>query len=329
MERSKKPSAIPVSPTIPTPQVSISQDNSRLIASLPTGESIEVLLFGATVISWKSAQGEDNLFLSSKAHLDGSKAVRGGIPLVFPVFGPPPPNHPTSGLPQHGFARASKWEYLGKSSSESSTLPNNSGDSSVKLDFGLSDTMLSNIPSGWKNYQFCITYSVTLSTEDLETSLVIRNTGDKVFDFQTLFHSYLAVDVSASLGDRLEGDISQVSITGLESISYVDKVGGATQSAASKAPITISSEVDRVYSPPVSQTVTVTENKKPRYEITRDELDDVVIWNPWENKAGGMADFGPADGWKRMVCVETGSVSGWNTLEAGDSWEGGQRIRRC
>ena len=85
MERSKKPSAIPVSPTIPTPQVSVSQDQSRVSATLPTGESVEVLLHGATVISWKSARGKDNLFLSSKAHLDGSKPVRGGIPLVFPV----------------------------------------------------------------------------------------------------------------------------------------------------------------------------------------------------------------------------------------------------
>ncbi len=93
MERSKKPSAIPVSPTIPTPQVSISQDNARVTASLPTGESVEVLLYGATVISWKSAKGKDNLFLSSKAHLDGSKPVRGGIPLVFPVS--PEPHSPS------------------------------------------------------------------------------------------------------------------------------------------------------------------------------------------------------------------------------------------
>ena len=86
MDRPKKPSAIPVSPTIPTPNVSISQDNARVTASLPTGESVEVLLYGATVISWK-CKGKENLFLSSKAHLDGSKAVRGGIPLVFPVSG--------------------------------------------------------------------------------------------------------------------------------------------------------------------------------------------------------------------------------------------------
>ena len=85
MERSKKPAAIPVSPTLPTPQVTTSQDSSRVTAALPTGESVEILLHGATVISWKSANGRENMFLSSKASLDGSKAVRGGIPVIFPV----------------------------------------------------------------------------------------------------------------------------------------------------------------------------------------------------------------------------------------------------
>lgn len=91
MERAKKPSAIPVSPIAPAPQVVISEDNSRVKASLPSGEEVEVLLFGATVISWKSANGTENLFLSDKAHLDGSKPARGGIPVVFPVriFLPP------------------------------------------------------------------------------------------------------------------------------------------------------------------------------------------------------------------------------------------------
>jgi len=75
----------------------------------------------------------------------------------------------------------------------------------VKLDFGLSHTMLGKIPSDWKNYQFGITYSVTLNREDLETSLAIRNTGEKDWEFQTLFHTYLAVDVSLTLGRR-EGE---------------------------------------------------------------------------------------------------------------------------
>ena len=85
MERSKKPAAIPVSPVQPSPQVVISDDNSQVSARLSTGESVDILFHGATVISWKSANGKENLFLSSKAVLDGSKPVRGGIPLVFPV----------------------------------------------------------------------------------------------------------------------------------------------------------------------------------------------------------------------------------------------------
>ena len=57
--------------------------------------------------------------------------------------------------------------------------------------------MLESLPSEWKKYAFGITYSITLSREELETSLAIRNTGDTTWDFQTLFHTYLAVDVSS------------------------------------------------------------------------------------------------------------------------------------
>ena len=55
--------------------------------------------------------------------------------------------------------------------------------------------MLDSIPSAWKDYAFGLTYSVTLSREDLATSLEIRNTGETTWEFQTLFHTYLAIDV--------------------------------------------------------------------------------------------------------------------------------------
>ncbi|KAL8787795.1 MAG: hypothetical protein Q9213_001982 [Squamulea squamosa] len=313
MDRAKKPTAIPVSPIQPTPQVSISEDNSRVTANLPTGEQLDVLLYGATVISWKSANGKENLFLSSKAKLDGSKPVRGGIPLVFPVFGPPSPEHATGKLPQHGFARNSRWEYLGKSSSESSSLPNSKGDASVKLDFGLSNSMLSD--SKW-DYQFNLTYSITLSQDSLETSLVVRNTGSSNYDFHVLFHTYLAIN-----------NISETTVTGLEKAAFKDKVQGGKEIQPAEKPISIDSETDRIYTTAPEQVIKILENGKDRYELTRDMLSDVVVWNPWIEKAKGMADFGPEDGYKKMICVEAGSVSAWNTLEAGETWEGGQRIK--
>ena len=86
VDRPNKPAALVSTPGLPPqPQINISHANSRVSAVLPTGESVEVLLFGATVISWKDRAGNEKLWLSDAAKLDGSKAVRGGIPLVFPV----------------------------------------------------------------------------------------------------------------------------------------------------------------------------------------------------------------------------------------------------
>ena len=86
VERAKKPAAISAAhDDAPQPQVSISDDSSRVIARLSTGESVEIHLHGATVISWKSNDSRENLWLSEKAVLDGSKPIRGGIPVVFPV----------------------------------------------------------------------------------------------------------------------------------------------------------------------------------------------------------------------------------------------------
>lgn len=205
VDRPKKPSALnPISPGLaPQAQVNITHSNNRVSAVLPTGESVEILLFGATIISWKDATGQEKLFLSEAAKLDGSKAVRGGIPLVFPVFGTAPDHAATSKLPQHGFARTSRWEFLGKSTSESSRGKDD-GDSSVKLDFGLSPSNLDDAAKKAWGYEFGLIYSVTLGREGLTTSIVVRNEGETAWDFQVLVHSYFRVKV-----------LSPVSISGL------------------------------------------------------------------------------------------------------------------
>lgn len=161
---------------------------------LPTGEAVEILLYGATIISWKDASGAEKLFLSSAAKLDGSKAVRGGIPLVFPVFGAGSGSEATAALPQHGFARTSRWEFLGKSTSEGAGNKDG-GDSSVKLDFGLSQSNLGEEAKKAWPYAFGLIYSVTLGREGLGTSIVVRNEGSSGWEFQVLMHSYLKVDV--------------------------------------------------------------------------------------------------------------------------------------
>jgi glucose-6-phosphate 1-epimerase len=109
------------------------------------------------------------------------------------VFGPPPPNHATSALPQHGLARSSLWEFLGKSSESSGSA---AADDTVKLDFGLSSAMLTpDFRSKWP-HEFGLVYSVTLSPEGLGTLLQVRNQGEQSFEFQVLLHTYFGIEVS-------------------------------------------------------------------------------------------------------------------------------------
>jgi glucose-6-phosphate 1-epimerase len=117
------------------------------------------------------------------------------------VFGPSPPDHPaTAALPQHGFARSSRWEYLGKSTSESSAKDGaKADDSSVKMDFGLSHSNLDEVSKKAWPFDFGLIYSVTLSREGLETSILVRNEGTEAWDFQVLFHTYLRIKVCTSL----------------------------------------------------------------------------------------------------------------------------------
>ena len=49
--------------------------------------SLTVVPFGASVISW-IVDGQEKIFVSKKAVMDGTKAIRGGIPICFPNFGP-------------------------------------------------------------------------------------------------------------------------------------------------------------------------------------------------------------------------------------------------
>jgi glucose-6-phosphate 1-epimerase len=209
VDRSNKPSALsPISPGLPPQaQVNITHSNARVTAVLPTGESVEILLYGATIVSWKDATGKEKLFLSDKAAVDGSKAVRGGIPLVFPVFGKAPDHAATAALPQHGFARTSRWEFLGKSTSESSRAKDGE-DSSVKLDFGLSQSNLDAASKDAWPHAFGLIYSVTLGREGLTTSIVVRNEGESAWDFQVLVHSYFRVNVRPRLPHSSAGTVA-------------------------------------------------------------------------------------------------------------------------
>lgn len=171
-----------------------------------------------------------------------------------------------------------------------------------------------------------------LDQDSLNTTLVITNDGDVPFEFQTLLHTYFKIDVSQLVFDykiktNFSQDISSAEVTGLEDSTYINKLADLKEDTQSGA-ITFAAETDSVYTPVNGprHPVVISESGTPRFRIVRDNLDQVVVWNPWVEKSAGIKDFEPKDGWKKMLCVEPGTVNGWQKLEKGDAFEASQTI---
>lgn len=79
---------------------------------------------------------------------------------------------------------------MGKSASEDAL-----GSNSVKLDFGLDVSGLSEEARKAWPLDFALQYSVTLAKESLQTVVNVRNEGDQSFEFQFLLHTYLRIKV--------------------------------------------------------------------------------------------------------------------------------------
>jgi glucose-6-phosphate 1-epimerase len=72
----------------------------------------EVYLHGAQVTGFQAINQEPLLFLSRASRFAPGKAIRGGIPLCFPWFGP------RADDVAHGFARLTDWEVTATEASE-------------------------------------------------------------------------------------------------------------------------------------------------------------------------------------------------------------------
>ncbi|ORZ26220.1 galactose mutarotase-like domain-containing protein [Absidia repens] len=274
------------------------ESNKVVTLQHPSGATAKVSLFGATVTSWIS-NGIERLFVSKDAILDGSKAIRGGIPLVFPIFG----TKAHIPLPQHGFARNSYWDYLG-------ILTDND---EVAVRFSLKDNQLTKDQRQSWPHSFRLVYTVTLTATQLKTYLTVKNEDSDTMEFNTLLHTYFRVK-----------DIANVSVEGLSSYTFADKVAGGATSVENRDKITIAEEVDRVYQD-VQDHLQLNTGDGQKLMIDKSGMKDTVVWNPWIEKAQGMGDFGNEE-YHEMICVEVGSVAQWVHLEGGQTWTGGQTI---
>ena len=241
-----------------------------------------VHLHGATVTGWTPAEHEPVLWISTKAIYDGKTPIRGGVPICTPWFG----GHPTDpDAPSHGLARTAAWTLDHTSATKEGT--------SLGLSLELPELRLN--------------YSVLLN-HTLKLALKITNTGDTQRRVEAALHTYLAVS-----------DAREVTITGLEKVAYLDKVGGPTNVDATGEPIRFVAETDRVYGNTDDDVVLHDPGLNRQITVAKKGGRSTIIWNPWVAKAASMKDFGD-DEWTGMGCIESAAVGddAW-TLASGET----------
>eukprot|EP00563_Minutocellus_polymorphus_P020376 CAMPEP_0197726886 /NCGR_PEP_ID=MMETSP1434-20131217/17556_1 /TAXON_ID=265543 /ORGANISM="Minutocellus polymorphus, Strain CCMP3303" /LENGTH=319 /DNA_ID=CAMNT_0043312935 /DNA_START=45 /DNA_END=1004 /DNA_ORIENTATION=+ len=304
-------------------------DDILTITHSASGASFAVHKFGATVISYKSADGRENLFLSSTAKLDGSKAIRGGIPQVFPIFGPP--TDAGSTMPQHGFARQNMWTVKEGSQHDSAehagiALTLNLADASA----GRGENNTWSVDNAKKDGTDCrLTLDIKVDSASLTTILIVENTGSDAFNFNCLQHTYFAVDGNAAQ------DPTKCYVHGLGGYSVIDKVDSANDGKVASHDEDIDltpGEVDRVYVHPEEKHSSLSvkigvggggegEGKTVKMEAMG-EIDEspvpvsCVVWNPYIEKAKAMGDF-TDEQYKEMICVEPGLLGHQPVLNPG------------
>lgn len=242
------------------------------------GARAVVALQGAQVLSYEQPGLGELLWLSPMAALGTGKAVRGGIPVCWPWFGP----HPQDGShPAHGLVRARPWPV-------SATRADTKG---ARISFALTAGDLAG--PFWPH-----TASVTLDVElsnALTVSITTRNEGTAPLTLTQALHTYLRIS-----------DIDGVRVAGLEDVPFIDQLDPG-ELKREQPRVHITREVDRIYQDQPGRVTLIDLPAARRITIAKTGSTSSVLWNPWIEKSARLGDMGE-NGYRRMVCIETANA---------------------
>jgi D-hexose-6-phosphate mutarotase len=237
----------------------------------------EIYFNGAHITHFQKNGEPPLIFMSAKSLFAPGKAIRGGVPICFPWFGN------RDGEPSHGFARSTAWQLVKTSVAQ---------DGTAILTFALPQ-----VPAraAWKNLrtEFIVTVGETLAMELVTTNDACGET----LVIENCLHTYFQV-----------GDISAVSVHGLEGAAYLNFAEGdnGVPKSAESFPIRINRETNRTYCGTTATVEIRDENLKRIIRVEKSNSQSTVVWNPWTTQKL-PDDFDPAEH-KKMVCVESGNV---------------------
>lgn len=254
----------------------ITRDDIQALHINNSFATAEVALFGGHILSFTpKSDGRDRLWVSKKAILNGTKAIRGGVPICWPWFG----DHPSDKtVPSHGYVRQQNWNVITSEDSETGTTVHLQPLTSSGAGFDADAELTLVVHIG----------------EQLSIQLQTTNLGDKPLSFNCALHTYFAIE-----------DIQQCELLGLKGV-YKDKTRNYERFETPK-PYRFTEETDRVhFDKPEKLVIT---DKQLKTEIHSSGHDSIVVWNPWQDKSISMGDMAD-DSFVTMLCVETTITEG-------------------
>lgn len=246
---------------------------------------------GAQLLTFQPTRGKPLLWLSPKAIFQPGKAIRGGIPVCLPWFGP---HADDPRKPQHGFARNRDWTLR-----EAEAV--DAGTTQLVWELRYPDPAAdANPPSGpLLAGEFRALLTMTLS-DCITLELVVENTGIQTFPLSWALHSYHPVT-----------DLATAEVSGLDNCDWWDNIDRATPAGhrvkqLQSGRVSFHGEVDRVYVnvPAVQQLHCGPDTLTIRGE----NCSSTIVWNPGAALAANMADI-DAEHYREFVCVERGNTA--------------------
>jgi glucose-6-phosphate 1-epimerase len=255
----------------------VERDGGTVVDIATPAVRAAVALQGAHLLSWTPRGHTDLLWLSPLSKLGGGKAIRGGIPICWPWFGP---HASDPSQQQHGFARNLDWSLFDVSR--------------YKDDVSLGLTLpLAAVTSAGFPHPVSVSLRVNLGA-DLSLDLTTHNLGSEPLVLTTALHTYFRV-----------ADASRARVDGLDGVTYRDNAD-AGRTKRQFGTLHLECETIAMFdTAPATQTLTDPVLRRS-ISIKRHGAKSTVVWNPGAN-AVSMADI-PNGGAAEFVCVESGAI---------------------
>lgn len=233
-----------------------------------------IFLQGAQIDYFQPVGKPPLLWVSSADDYQPGNGIRGGVPVCWPWFG----MSSEANFPQHGFARTRIWT-LG-----SVEMRNQLVDLRFSLKISEQDKIY------WPhNTEVSVLFTLG---DTLSISLVNTNLGTEPVTLTQALHSYFPIE-----------DIHQLKACGFSGSKYIEFAQGPYPQTTDE--VRFDRETDRVYTD--LGPVQLLHTPQGTIEVSRENSQSAVLWNPWIEKSQRLGRFNPED-YLTMVCLEAANV---------------------